>query len=589
MLDKLVLIEGAYFYNRVKRISKTMVNDIFVEISKNRTGNYVEKLVKEKKIIDGKDIVFSICMFKYEQLPTFLHSVSDRELKYAYALIVEYDDYVVISKKNVSGLEKLLKFRIESLDYGVISKLLVDDDTMFEKMTMNNMDVSDNVIRRINVEALNLKNSYSPFGANRAIINNMRIKEGEERYTLSLNTSRINKVSKKSDFTGFCQWIISIVEKLIGFVHHNNYLDHFAKPLSFEDNISILEPSNILMLVTELKTEDIVDGLYYMKGSKKREISLNRILDQLETVKPITKTVEGKKTYYNIDNKLDKSLRLKINSKSISIHSSKLSNIIILMSNGEEINLLHYLNKRHEFIICFDNIDIVYKNRKLFKDSQLLGNLDYFMSVFIEFPELASITSEKGKVKASSVKFDSDCLFGFVEEKLAVNDDYIICDDLGNEWADHISVRVGESINYFHSKHSNLTSGASSFHEVVSQAQKNIGNIFATQQDLERKKEKWKKKYNKDKVSSGIERTRKGDLSSFTGDFVCTSTTPNTRKCVYLVIDFISKNDLITEVNILKKGIGKPKNETIQILWLLSSLISSCQNSNVNVYITCQP
>lgn len=519
----------------------------------------------------------------------FLHKVRDRELKYAYTLIVEYDDYIIISKKNVSGLEKLFKNKIDGLDYNVISKLFVDEETKFEKITMNNMDISDNVIRRTNIEALNLKDSYSTLSSRKAIINNMRIKEANERYTLSLNTSRINKISKKSNFNGFCEWIITIVAKLKLFVNQENYLDHFARPLNFEESIKNLEPSNILLLVSELKTDGAIDELYYKNGNKKRSISLDRLVDLLETVKSIKKIVKGEKTEYYIENGLDKTLRLKINTKSISLHSKKLSNIIMLMSDGEEMNLLSYLNKKHEYIICFENIEIVYKNRKLFEDSQLLGSLDYFMSVFIEYPELSDITSEKGKVKKDSIKFDSECLFGFVEEKLTVNDDYVICDDLGNEWADHISVSIGKSINYFHSKHSNLTSGASSFHDVVSQAQKNIGNLFTTKQELVRKEDKWKKKYNKDNVKSNIERMRKGDLTKLTNDFLMTSKTPNTSKCIYLVVDFISKSALLSELSTLKSGIGNPKNETIQILWLLSSLISSCQNSNVNVYITCQP
>lgn len=71
MIDKLVLIEGAYFYNYVKKISKSAISNAFKEISKNKKGNYIENKVKEKVMVSGEEIIFSICIFKYEQLPTF--------------------------------------------------------------------------------------------------------------------------------------------------------------------------------------------------------------------------------------------------------------------------------------------------------------------------------------------------------------------------------------------------------------------------------------------------------------------------------------------------------------------------------------
>ena len=83
----------------------------------------------------------------------------------------------MISKKNVSGFEKLIEDYIVGLDYSLISKLFVEDNTSFEKLTLNNMDVSDNVIRKKNIEAINLKDSFSTYGANRSIIT--PIKQGQ--------------------------------------------------------------------------------------------------------------------------------------------------------------------------------------------------------------------------------------------------------------------------------------------------------------------------------------------------------------------------------------------------------------------------
>lgn len=585
MINYMVFIEGAYFYKREKMLSKSAINKAFTEISKNKQGNYIENISKEKIIILGKEILYSLCIFKFEQQTTFLNGIDAKEIKYAYALLVEYQDYVIISKKNISGLEKQFKNRLINLDYNLISKLLVDDNTKFEKFTMNNMDVSDNVIRKRNVEALDLKSSFSTLGLSKQIINNMRIKRNEERYTLALSTSKISKVSKTRNFEQYCEWTISIVEKIKTYVEKENYLDHFARPLDFEEHISELEPNNILILLTELKSENTISGIHYLRNNRKRELSIEMILDHFETVKIVVEKGKKSKKEYFVENNLDKSLKLRINKKSITLFSKKLSKIILTMMDGEEYDLLTYLNKMHEYIICFKNIDMVYKNKKIFKDTKLLGNIDSFVNVFIDYSELMVMLSEKGKIKKTSTKFDSNCLFGFVEEILTADEDYVVCDDLGNEWADHISVKINKSIKFFHSKHSDLNNGASSFHEVVSQAQKNIGNLFPSHQELERKKASWMKTYSNSKIN----RIRKGSYQTLVDDFISTISIPNTEKEIYLVVDFISKSSLISELNKLKGGIDKPRNETVQLLWLLSSLITSCQEASVKVYITCQP
>lgn len=59
---------------------------------------------------------------------------------------------------------------------------------------------------------------------------------------------------------------------------------------------------------------------------------------------------------------------------------------------------------------------------------------------------------------------------------------------------------------------------------------------------------------------------------------------------MYLVINFISRSELQENLNKLKSGITfGQKNETIQILWFISSLVSSCKEVNVDPYICCKP
>lgn len=583
MIKNIKLPESAYFYKLQRPLSNNIILNAFRKVSSQKKGKYVANVIRSKVDIDDREVVYSLCIFKLEQPPSFLILPDEKELKYSYILIIEYNGYLIVSKKNVSGFGKMIENYIESIDYNIMSKLLVSEGTNFEKLTMNNMDVSDNVIRKKNVEALDLKKSFSTFGSNRAIINNMRVKEDGERYTLGLNTSRINKLGSKIEYEDYFSWCIQILDKIERFEEKSNYIDHFAIPIKFEESINSLVPNNILILLSELSYEDTIDEIYFTLGERKKELNLRLIIEAFEKCLKIEPELVGTETVYYIRNSLDNTLRLKYNKRSITLASNKMMNLYLKFSDGTEMSLLKYINSRQDYIICFEDIDTVYRYKKLFRDSQLLGNLDSFLSVLLPFKDLESMVSEKGELNSSSTNFDGNCLFGFVENKLLNGMDYIICDDLGDEWADHIAIDKNNSIKYLHSKHNTLSFGASKFHEVVAQAQKNIGNMFPTKFDLERKISSWDKCYS----NTRIPRIRKGNRDSLIDDFYNTCNLPNTQKEIYLVVDFISKKRVVEEVEKLKNIGKKPENETVQILWLISSLISSCLEAGVKVYITC--
>ena len=63
----------------------------------------------------------------------------------------------------------------------------------------------------------------------------------------------------------------------------------------------------------------------------------------------------------------------------------------------------------------------------------------------------------------------------------------------------------------------------------------------------------------------------------------------NFKRDLYIVIDFLSKSEL--EENLMKlreRTDFAKKNETIPMLWLISSLWSSCQELNVRLHVTCR-
>lgn len=596
-IENILINENAYFYenNENVLISNNKITEIFRTVSTVKTGNYLLNSIR-LKLAPNEDIYYSICVFKYTIKPTFIEDdiANWEEEKLAYLLVVEIEDYLVISKKNISKLQDFLK-QFKPLDYSVLSTLFVTDDTSFEKFSLKNLNVSDKAVREKTIEAIDLKENFSALGANNYLLNSLRLNNNDEKTSLMLNSSRINKFGKKDSIDNFCYWSKNLVLQIKNHINTNTFLSIFAEPQDYESLRDELVPISILFNFSNIYTDfeqgtinkvvmrySIDDG-----GVLDKEFNLIDFLSKFERLCKVN-TVNG---VHMITNTTSKDLEIKLNEKSITVRSKKLKNVKLIQDNGNEISITDYINGKNSFIINFDNIDFAYSNRKLFRDSRLIGSIPNFLKIFKTDIDLASVVSEKGEFLPTSTSFQNNSIFGFVEDKFLNDFVYFICDDLSKEWADHIGISDNK-ISFFHSKFKTSNASASAFQDIVGQAQKNLGNLTPQDFQLESKMNIWNSTYNSaEGISTSINRIRKGQNSNQIIDqFKETIKNPYLRKEVILVINFISKSSLETYLDNLVNGVYfEQRNETIQILWFISSLISSCQELNTEVTIYCKP
>ena len=163
-------------------------------------------------------------------------------------------------------------------------------------------------------------------------------------------------------------------------------------------------------------------------------------------------------------------------------------------------------------------------------------------------------------------------------------------DDLGNEWADFIKLK-GNTLTFIHGKHGDTLFSATSFHDIVGQALKNIGNMIPFDDQLEGKALVWNQTLNINGVSTSINRLRVGDvISNSISTYKKLLLSPNLKREIILVVNFISRTQLKDRLHKLKTGVPfSERNQVIQILWLLSSLISGCMENGIGVHIYCKP
>ncbi len=597
LIENIILNENAYFFLKKKEgyLSQKLIKNTFREASSEKAGNFLLNEVKLKHQLDGNHYAYySIAVFKYKRKPTFVDDLIEgwEEKKLAYICIVDFKKHLVIAKRNVSGINEFIKL-FSPVDYNILTSIFTTDKTTFEKFSMNNMNISDKSIRQKSLESIDLKENVSTLGLNSYILNNLRINNEDDKISVSLNSSRINKFGTKNRISSFIFWSEKIVQRIINFEPKSSFLSSFATPLDYEEEKDDLEPIAVLITLSKLYMDyedNRIERFFIRKGEEEKNFNLISVLNNFERLLKIEKHDKDNLPNYKISSQSINDLFISLNKKSITLKSKKLSKVYIQLSGDIICPILQYINSTSGFIITFNTPDIVYSNRKLFKDSRLLENINAFLKIFIPREELKHVVSEKGSFTSSSEKFDRNSIFGFVENSFIDDSCYFICDDLGKEWADHIGLS-DDSITFYHSKFKSSNMSASAFQDIIGQAQKNLGNLSPSENQWPLKKALWSKNYKTDKIETNIKRLRKGDNTSNSIEyFKNLKVYPNLKKKVILVINFISKAQLEDRLNKLKREENfTEKNEVIQILWFISSLISSCQEIGAETYILCKP
>lgn len=601
LVNNIILNENAYFFKNEDEIelSRNRIEQLFRQVanSSGRQGNYLLRIINEVIEIDNENVTFSICIFKYTTKPTFIEDYQEgwEETKLAYLVIVNLQNYIVISKRNISGIKEFTDL-FTPLDYKVLSTLFVDDNTTFEKFALKNMNISDKAIRGKSLEAINLQENFSPLGANNYILNNIRLNNNNEKVSLSLNTGRINKFGRKNSIESFIEWSINLITKIDMHQEHDTFLSIFAEPLDYENERNQLAPIAVLFLFSKLYDafeENRISVCKYISNGREKVFSIVDYLHKVERLCQINSRMNGEEISYFVNNSLTNDLEVKLNLKSITFKSEKLSRVILVWDNGYEQSIIEYINQSNQFIMNFDNIDLIYTNRKLFKDGMLLGNIEHFLKIFKPYQKLSSVISEKGSFTENSNVFSANSIFAFVESEFSNHSDYFICDDLEKEWADHIGI-TNNKIAFYLAKYGTSQYSASSFQDIIGQAQKNLGNMSPVDYQINSKLEFWKKNYKSNlrnnNTQTNITRLRKGtSVEDAVSQFKLTKLEPNIKREMYLVINFISKSGLQAKLEQLKNAeVFVERNEIIQILWFISSLISSCREVGVDVYICCR-
>ena len=255
------------------------------------------------------------------------------------------------------------------------------------------------------------------------------------------------------------------------------------------------------------------------------------------------------------------------------------------------MSLRRYIDREDRFILLFDALSFAYIDGTLFCDDALIqGGADLLRHLRTS-ALLANVTDEKGLFTPAHIAFDADSTFGVVVASIADGDEVLVCDDLGDEWADFIGLNNVSSpprITFYHAKHGSLSLGAGPFHVSVSQAIKNLQRMSLPAEAMGPKIRGWRRNY----VSGGGVRTRiprvsRGNVNEIAREFERARNAPDVIRRVFIVTSSLSRGAVEHALADVTAG-HTPDPYFVQLYWLLLSFFSACTEMNAHGYVVCR-
>jgi len=275
-----------------------------------------------------------------------------------------------------------------------------------------------------------------------------------------------------------------------------------------------------------------------------------------------------------------------------SLEIAEIEDIFVEPANpGEENNgapIRRYIDRSNLYTILFNDFSIVYLDGALYKDDSLTDG-HRFLSYLRSDATLSVTTSEKGHFSAAHTAFDVDSVFRIIVDGIAQQDEMLICDDLGDEWADFIGINGHshpKTISFYHAKHGVLSLGASGLHVAVSQAIKNLGRINLAPDEIATKLPKWTSAYNSEGPTL-IQRVVRGDPERLNATIIDALSSPDTIRRVFVVTSSLSLSEVDQQFVAIRGG-EAPTPHFVQLYWLLMSYFSACTEVGAYPYVVCQ-
>lgn len=604
MINELQASKSCYFFRQRAPITASAITSLFraVRSAQTSASNNFFSFSREPH---GTALWSSLC-FQFDRTPAFLpgsDSVVDRVT--GYLLIVEYRGHIAIFKSQIDVTPEFAKRHLERVSPQEVDRGLTSKDSIFDRVRLRNMSLSRFALRSKTLEGDNLQNNVGMASSARFAPLGYSFREADEHYSTTPRTGRIAQRADRTGYIDLVDYACSIVDRIHprpGRPSSSPFLAAFARPMELSELTAA--PSQFAVDTAILKQaifDDKIIRLVKPNGPGFRELpkaEVDPILDELTAVLSVTigaprklvltQPTTGAEVGEIATNKMRIALR-RLTLPALSQVYVEDTKFGVGADNGRVL-LKKFIDEQNAFIVLFDQPQFAYLDGSLYQDDSLVNGGELFLGYLFGNTDLAHVVEEKGAFTTAHCTFDNDSTFGTVLSTVAPEDHVMVCDDLGDEWADFIGFRTDPSaprITFYHAKHGELSLGASPFHVSVGQAIKNLGNLSLPASSMPKKYRRWSRLYTNNRVRTNISRTCRGTLADTQAAVEFCRNAPHTTKRVAIVTSSLSK--AAVRQAFLNIASGAPVDPYfVQLYWLLSSFFAACTEVGAFGCVICQ-
>lgn len=479
------------FFRKIAKIKKKTLRRILKSIISKDEIIFQEMIRRKTNTSNAKKpISASLIVGKIKNPTKFSNGILQDEV-IAYILLLERCDYIAVQLRNISTEElEPLSAYMEKLQYQDLSRV-IEANSLIKKVSSKMINPMRRGLSGKSYEGFSLECEMPTFSNNRSIPRGFKSEHKGDTTTISTPTSRITRYSRASSIDKISEWANMIFEKL-NKAPPNQFIATFVQPADFKTSIKNLKAKIIQFDIEAIKDYFQAKNLtiYISHKSKNKTYKAKATVGML-----LARTFINMQVQKIVNHGKILSGEIATTNTKLQVKIAKNLGIKITKPDGKSISLNSIINNQNFYSIYFDKFNSIFYAGGLYTIQESNADVESIKSIIQEIPSLATADREKVKLNRqdpnnySGIKnFPPTSVFDITEKGLWKEYNYIFCDDLGDEWADHIFMsKKHKKLTFVHSKHGTLTSGASALHEVIAQAMKNLGRMYSPPDDYIKK------------------------------------------------------------------------------------------------------
>ncbi|MBL4859116.1 MAG: hypothetical protein JKY36_08005 [Erythrobacter sp.] len=601
MLEQLQTARGAHFYRRRKRVTNKAIYELFVQLRREAL-NAGQALFRIERARRGDARYSAICFAHDRPVPFLGGETMDRV--HGFLLLVEQGETIALFKAGLDVTSAFKRTFLEPLGRSRIERAIARHDAVFEKLSLRNMTTSPFALRSKILEARDLQNAIATSSATRFIPQGYRVRREDGSYSATPSTGRITVRADRGSCQEAVDWARQIFDLLDDEACETSpFIRTFARSIELSQLSAAVRPTYFAVDTMGL-AETIFEADDPVRLVRENETGWQQlskgevdaiILDLDRTYDIVIEGSEIRLEYDGTDAGTLRFNKSRIALKRLAVPA--IERVFVertgyaLGTDPDRVPLTRYLDAQDLITVLFSDLALAYVNGSLFRDDAMVGGGTEFLRHLQPREELAAATDEKGAFVDGQAEFDADSVFGIVADGL-VADDILICDDLGDEWADFIGVSTLTAppmVSFYHAKHGAQSLSASAFHEAVGQGIKNLGSLSLSSERMATKYASWDDVYRKDGAVTAIRRyMRGGTRNQIEQSIAATVGAPDIVRRVFIVTSSLSRADVADGFARAASGQSVRPN-FVQLYWILMGFFSACAEVGAIGYVVCRP